>query len=602
MTPERVERWATVGLVPALLLVFWASGYRAAERASVTFDEFAHIPAGVAYWKQGAFHLYPHNPPLARLISTLPIVGSARLPAISPVAKQDPEYRWEFAEDFLLANLEDAATPAARAHDSGGKTQAPLYPRYDALVVEARLATLLLGVLLGGLIFLWSRSLFGAWGGVLSLSLYAFCPNMLAHASLATTDLAAAFFATLAMFALHRYGRRPGTWRLLAAGAALGLAVLTKFTNLLLLPPAAVFLLAPRLTTDRASSGRQGQTHGAAPALVPRSAVYLVTAWLIFCAGYFFTGLFTPLGDMPLHSRVFTAVKGAVPPWLPLPVPPAALMGIDAELVRSANHLGIFYLLGELSREGWLTYIPVAVAVKVPLPVLILWVCSIPLAVRRFMRARDHASMAALLAPPVVLLLAFTVMPGTNYGLRYVLASFPFLFILSGVMALHLDRRWKPLALSALMTWHLAGSVAVSPHYLAYFNELAGGPRGGIDVLADSNLDWGQQLKELKRYMDGKGLEEIALSYTGPVDPRVYGIRWRPLRVGETRGPAAVSANHLVGYFPMGGVFGGGIEDLSRLRSMKPEAVLGHSLFIYRLEGGEGNRASSEPRSTSRQD
>ncbi len=595
---ERVERWAKVWLVPALLLVFGASGYRAAERASVTFDEFAHIPAGVAYWKQGAFHIYPHNPPLARLICTLPILGSARLPAISPVAKQDPEYRWEFAEDFLLANLEEVGTPAARLHDSGRTSQAPLNPRYDGLVVQARLAILLLGVLLGGLIFLWCRSLFGTWGGVLSLSLYAFCPNMLAHASLATTDLAAAFFATLAMFALHEYGRRPGTGRLLMAGAALGLAALTKFTNLLLLLPAAVFLLTPQLMTDRGSSGRQGQIDGAAPGLLPRSAVCLGSAWFIFCAGYFFTGLFTPLGDIPLHSGVLRAVRGAVPPWLPLPVPPAALMGVDAELVRSANHLGIFYLLGELSREGWLTYIPIAMLVKVPLPVLILWGCSIPLAVQRFMRARDHASMAALFAPPVVLLLAFTVMTGTNYGLRYVLVSFPFLFVLSGITALHLDRRWKIVGLLALMTWHLAGSAAVSPHYLTYFNELVGGPRSGIDVLADSNLDWGQQLKELKRYMDGEGLEEIALSYTGPVDPWAYGIRWRPLKLGETRGLAAVSANHLVGYFPMGGVFGGGIEDLTRLRSMEPEAVLGHSMFIYRLEGGEGNRASSEPRST----
>jgi hypothetical protein len=148
MTRESVERWGRVLTVPALLLIFLASGYRAAERASVTFDEFAHIPAGVAYWKRSAFAVYRHNPPLARLISTLPILGSARLPEISPVALEEPEYRWEFAEEFLLANLEDGPSPGARAQAGGA--QAPGSPCYDRLVVRARLPILLLGGLLGG--------------------------------------------------------------------------------------------------------------------------------------------------------------------------------------------------------------------------------------------------------------------------------------------------------------------------------------------------------------------------------------------------------------------------------------------------------------------
>jgi 4-amino-4-deoxy-L-arabinose transferase-like glycosyltransferase len=558
-----------------------------------------------------------HNPPLARLISALPILGSARLPEISPAALEEPEYRWEFAEEFLLANLEDGPTPGARAQAGGA--EAPGSPLYDRLVVRARLPILLLGALLGGLIFLWSRSFFGFWGGVLSLALYAFCPNMLAHASLAATDLAAAFFAALALFALYGYGRHPGTGRLLLAGLAFGLAALTKFTNLLLLLPAGAFFPAPRLSRPRNSPRRVGKSEsvghhekpgrdagGQNPLAHPATAlfhglVYLGIAWLVFCAGYFFTGLFTPMGDLPLHSRALMAMKEALP-WLPIPVPSAALVGIDAELVRSENHLGIFYLLGELSREGWLAYIPVALAVKTPLPLLLLWMCSVPLAARQFIGAGDHGGIIALLVTPLLFLLAFILMTGTNYGLRYVLVCFPFFFVLSGAIVRHLDKPWKRLTLAALMAWHLAGSVAVSPHYLTFFNEPAGGPRGGIDVLADSNLDWGQQLKELKSYMDEMGLEEIALSYTGPVDPKVYGIRWRPLRLGRTRGLAAVSANHLVGYFPMGGVFGGGIEDLSPLRRMKPEAVIANSLYLFRLEGSEGNRASSDSRSRGPQD
>jgi hypothetical protein len=91
--------------VCALLGCFLLLGLASARRASVSFDEFAHIPAGVAYWKERAFHLYAHNPPLARLIAVLPILTSAQLPPLSPVVRTDPEYRWEYAEDFMIRNL-----------------------------------------------------------------------------------------------------------------------------------------------------------------------------------------------------------------------------------------------------------------------------------------------------------------------------------------------------------------------------------------------------------------------------------------------------------------------------------------------------------------
>ncbi len=84
--------------------------------------------------------------------------------------------------------------------------------------------------------------------------------------------------------------------------------------------------------------------------------------------------------------------------------------------------------------------------------------------------------------------------------------------------------------------------------------------------------------------MEEKGIEEIALSYTGPLDPRVYGIPWRPLHLGRRKGLGAVSANHLVGFFPMGGAFGGGIQDFRPLLRLKPEAVLANSLYVYDLK------------------
>jgi hypothetical protein len=256
-------------------------------------------------------------------------------------------------------------------------------------------------------------------------------------------------------------------------------------------------------------------------------------------------------------------------------------------MVRSERHLGIFYLVGQLSREGWLHYFPVALLVKTPIPLLILFAIALVMGVRRFGVRRNPGFALSLLLPPLLFFVFFMFMKGSNYGVRYVLVCFPFFFILSGIILqnpVNLRNLWMRIALAVLLVWHIAGSIYISPHYLTYFNEMPGGPRGGIRVLADSNLDWGQQLKELRRYMDEKGIKEIALSYTGPLDPRAYGIPWKPFRMGQTKGLAAVSANHLVGFFPMGGAFGGGIQDLSPLLKMKPEAVISNSLYVYDLK------------------
>lgn len=569
-TFHRLGKAALIVLPP---LAFLLCGIRAADRASVTFDEFAHVPAGVAYWKEADFFIYPHNPPLSRLISTLPILGSSQLPAIDPMARTDPEYRWTFAEDFMFRNLAGKETVPK---SQGAKKRSPDFRAYHQLILKARLPVLVLGVLLGGLIFLWSGHLFGFYGGLLSLTLYCFCPNMLAHASLATTDLATAFFVTLAIYAAYRFHLNPCWKSLILAGSTFGLAVLSKFTALIALPVAVLLVLCP---------GGSGEKRRTLPWRgISDIAVFLVLVWFVFCAGYFFTDMFRTLGSMPFHSSSLIKLKDLLPDWAPLPLPSAALIGIDGELVRSERHFGIFYLFGKLSREGWFHYFPVAVLAKSPIPVLILWVVSIVMGVRRFVATWDPGVAFSLLLPPLLFLVFFIFVKSSNYGIRYVLVCFPFLFILSGTIAQNLRNLRIRVALVLLLVWHVAGSIYISPHYLTYFNELAGGPRGGIGILADSNLDWGQQLIELKRYMDGKGIREIAISYTGPIDPKVYGIRWRPLRLGQTQGLAAVSANHLVGFFPMGGAFGAGIQDLGPLLKLRPEAVIANSIYVYDLK------------------
>jgi hypothetical protein len=134
------------------------------------------------------------------------------------------------------------------------------------------------------------------------------------------------------------------------------------------------------------------------------------------------------------------------------------------------------------------------------------------------------------------------------------------------------------------MIWHVAGSLRTYPDYLAYFNESASGPAGGYKHLADSNLDWGQDLTALKAYLDAHPQGPVRLSYFGTADPKQYGIQYRPLPSypfhqdtpppKRWRGTFAISATHLVGLYLMDDYY-------ERFREMEPDAVIGHSIFIY---------------------
>jgi Flp pilus assembly protein TadD len=159
--------------------------------------------------------------------------------------------------------------------------------------------------------------------------------------------------------------------------------------------------------------------------------------------------------------------------------------------------------------------------------------------------------------------------------------------------------------------WSLLSGAASYPHFLAYFNELAGGSSNGHKFLLDSNLDWGQDLKELKRWLDSNGVKRIQFLYFGFHDaaaPRYYGIDAQFLPgswVGNEAMPAsvsapadylAISANHLYGGFF---VRGERREDFVKVfHTLKPEVVIGYSIYVYRISQAIAElrrRAESNP-------
>ncbi len=397
-----------------------------------------------------------------------------------------------------------------------------------------------LTALLGPLVVLWAFRLEGleaAWGAALA---FAFCVPWLSNAALVTTDAmsAALFLASFSLLA--RSERKPAHWIL--AGAAGGGALAAKF-NMILLPPLLLSCLLAESKTEKRRADWK---------LI---AVAVVVAILTWMSVYRFSHI--PLWFKGLHATLSRLAEG-----------------------RPS------YLMGSHGRDGWWYYFPVAVAVKTPLPLLLMAAAGAFLALKR------RASEAAwLLLPPAGYFLA-ALTSKTQIGYRHVLPIYPFLCVWAGLAAAKLWRSGTAARAGAavLAAWLAVTVARVHPHHLAYFNELAGGPANGGRWLADSNLDWGQDLPGLAAELAKRGNTPVILSYFGVDDPAAYGIRFLPLgmygniqRDGgaslEKGGPvlfAVSETNRAAVYFEERGVF-------AWLSSRTPAARPGWSIALYDL-------------------
>jgi len=318
-------------------------------------------------------------------------------------------------------------------------------------------------------VFLWARDRAGSESAAVAVALIGFSPTLLAHAGLITPDLpltATGFVALYLFWKAQQLESGPAAW-----GASLGLALLAKGSGWLFVV-AIVGLAALRRT---AGVGR----------LRPVLAG-LAVALFVLNLGYGFTGLFDLEGKRALLEKVpdvtlARAVAWAAAPFFPLPY----LKAMATQLHVAAQGWPSF-LAGEVSRTGWRHYFLVALALKETVPFLILLAVSLARAWRRGRRLDD----LALLLPAGLFFVAFSL-GGVQIGVRYVLPALPFV----AVLAAGLVRDLRPVGRAAvlvLVAWHAMSAVRACPHFIAYFNELAGGPENGYRYLGDSNLDWGQ--------------------------------------------------------------------------------------------------------------
>ena len=579
---HRRNHWrASTVVFGCFIVLFGAVAFTSSTYNSPTYDESVHLFAGYSYLKWGDFRANTEHPPLAKVLAALPLLAldikepSRSNPYWELIPKQR-DYSWMMANQMLFSD-NDAET----------------------LFSYAKLPMIALGIVLGVFVYLWASEFFGLPAAGAAFFLYGLDPNILAHSPIVHTDIPFATFSFISTYFFCR-GLQRWTWSIFFLTAVFfGLAMISKQAFLTIFPVwgvlalVKIFLSGPQechFGEPRTVSNRWGK----AALFLAVIGGCLITAYLFIWAAYGFR--FDALSPGQSHSISLTEV---IPgnPFLHALVssvykyhlfPEAWTQGFiyHVESLRRPA-----YLLGQVSESGFWLYFPVAFAVKTPLPALLLFLVAIGM--RVFKRKIRMAEIYLLV--PIVVYFLVAVCSRINIGMRHLLPIYPFLFVLLGGTAAELwkEGQWyKRSGLILLGFWYLGSSFQAYPHYLAFFNELAGGAKNGYKVLTDSSLDWGQDLKGLKRWMDQNGVKKIRLAYFGTADPSYYGIDavYLPGSVMASPRPQsqdpeaprylAVSVTYIYGVHsgaPLGGAY-------RALRSKQPVASIGHTILVYRLE------------------
>jgi hypothetical protein len=700
--PRRVLE---AGVVLLFCAIFAATVISFSRNASPTYDEVAHLPAGYSYLHWDDYRLNPQHPPLVKKLAALPLLwrqgwpvevdlqngevptgpetdSESSLRRAWAMSFEDSNAYYDFGRNFLYGTR-PGALPQPEANPSP-VTMPPdpesFYNQADNLVFWGRMPILLLGLGLALLVFLWAREWFGLAGGILSLALFCFDPNFIAQSGLVTTDVGVSLFMFGAVYFLWRICRRLKVTSVVLFLLFFGLAFVTKFSAVLLLPIFWLTVLGRMLLPEPLLIGSSGRVK--LTSLTSKMALFaglfglaLLGTYAAIWASYSFRYSaaknpeaaakaeaqilragnpasgpsggavesrvpYRELGYFPIEAAVrgsaatkkllATAPLGQVSNDDILKIMDQVPLGPGGKLILFAqkhrllpeayiygfahaemkSHVRGTFLLGNYSNTGFHSYFFNAFLLKTPLPALLLIITALVLSLLRCTKRR---LVPIFLLVPAGLYFLVAITSHLNLGVRHLLPIYPFLYVLAGSLVLELDRWRRTARIVALLV--MVGAIAVSsrivffpanglkwqtvaPHYLAYFNELAGGPANGFKELADSNLDWGQDLKNLKLWLVAHDIKDpIYLCYFGMADPRFYqiahynmpgGCLFEPQQgfdVLKPGGLIAISATNRQG------VYLSPAEQNAWRRILKHSVLVdtvGYSIFIYKFLGFDG--------------
>ncbi|HTC93889.1 MAG TPA: glycosyltransferase family 39 protein [Terriglobales bacterium] len=566
------HRWTSIAVL-GFLALFAFQLVRTAHANTLTFDEDDHIYAGYMAWKHGDFGLNPEHPPLVKFVATLPLLSTPlKLPPM-----EDRRYRLQAilgGKDFIFKN--DA----------------------DRIVFRAQMAASIFSLLLLIFAFFTAREMFGAGAGFIALGLLVFDPNLLAHGGLVTTDAGQACFLLASIYAFYRYIKLPSAGRLIISGCAVGLALASKHSAILLFPMLLVLaaIEAVRRRYDHAPDTQTStvrHTLRLGGALVVISALAVLILWSSY--GFRYAARTDGLHLNPPMAEQLAQVPSPAQAWMLGEfarwhlLPESYIYGF-AHVLFSANNFNS-YVFGKPYPHAVWFYFPVALLVKSSLTFLIFLALSVWIISSG--RLRKTRELLFLLIPSVIYL-AVSMKDGMNIGVRHILPVYIFLSLVIAGAAWALvqsDRRWS-VAIVILLVFQAISVSRAFPNYIAYANEAFGGPRNVWKYLANSSADWGQQLRPVKRYIDEHQIRQCWFVYFGYgiMDYNYYGIPCKPLPTRNSLlvgalsdappaidGPVFISANDFTGF-----AFGPSpLNPYEQFKALKPVATIDSSIFVY---------------------
>lgn len=569
---------------------------------SLTMDEVAHLPAGYSYLTQKDMRLNPEHPPLLKDLAAFPLlfIENIKFPSEIKDWKEDVNGQWGFGYNFLYHSKNPA----------------------DQMIFWGRIPMILLLILLGFYIFKCTKELFGNRVALLSLFLFSFSPTFLAHGRLVTTDVGAATGIFIATYYFLKALQNPIKKNIISAGIAFGIAQLLKFSVILLIP----FFIFLGFFWWLIKAGKLIQI------LKSLISIFLIGIFLIWTVYLYHTWNYPP--EKQLRDTQFILASYAGGPSsiketcfskeriLRCPAE-ITIWASDKPILRALAHykLGLLmifqraagghttYFLGEISAAGWKNYFPIVYLIKEPLTLHILtlvallymiWSIKKPFWISSFQRIKNwikfHFPEFAMLIFIGIYWLT-SLSSNLNIGVRHLLPVFPFTFVLVSIKIISWLKRpylklLKYLFLFIFLFWQAISIIKIYPHFLAYFNEIVGGPDRGYIYTVNSNLDWGQDLKRLKKWVEENEIEKIYVDYFGGGDAKYY-LKEKFLPWWSTRDPAefekgnylAISVSFLQGGRgkPVPG-FDQPHSYYFWLDKYTPIKKIGHSIFIYYID------------------
>lgn len=455
-------------------------------RTSPNRTEIAHLGASVYYWETGKFDVFHVNPPLTRYLAGAPIALIC-----------NPNYDWK---DY-------SPRPQDRHEWSIGTAfiDANEFAHVRVYIFLARLACIPL-VLLGGYFgFRFASELYGEWSGALFAVLWTFSPLVLGWGATICPDVAAASMGIVGLYAFWHWLKKPTWWKAIVAGACMGLMPLTKMTWIIAFPIWFVLFAIWKIwrkNEDQRLPWKQFVS------------IFLLAVYVIN-AGYCFDGSFKQLKNYRFISGMFTGTKmqkdTPIRPsnrfadsWIgniPVPLPAEFIQGIDTQKIDFEKGIES-YARGVWSDHGWWWYYGYVLLLKEPLAVWALALLALFTTIYFRNKNIDFRNEITLVLPAIMIFAFISSQDGFSLHPRYIVLILPLLYIFVSKIVSTTQSVVIRGIVSGLLIWFVVSSLSFYPYSMSYFNELAGNPHNWPRYLLGSNIDWGQDLYDLKKWTE----------------------------------------------------------------------------------------------------